>query len=406
MSDELETVRPDSVAELGEAVREAAAKGGAVYPFGGRTMFDYGLPPARPGVGIDLRGLSQVIDYPARDMTITVQAGITVARLQEILKRENQQLPIDVPAADQATLGGILATNTSGPRRLGYGTLRDYVLGISVVNDEGMETKAGGRVVKNVAGYDLCKLYVGSLGTLGVITQATLKLKPRPEAQALVVVDVSGASSITGLLDQLHASPTRPVLVELLNPAATGAMNQILNRNDLAEGWSALVGYEGNAEAVQWQTEQCRRDLPAECPARVATPADAKSIRQALTEYPLWPGMAATFKANFLPSTTAAFCRQASGLSERLLLQAHARNGIAIGHFAGEWELGSVREIVSTLRASAVAGQGNLVIQRAPDEWKRSLPVWGGPRGDSWLMKKVREQLDPRGLFNPGRFVA
>jgi glycolate oxidase FAD binding subunit len=399
MSHELETVRPASIDELGAAVREAAGTGRAVYPFGGRTMFDYGLPPVRPGVGIDLRGLDQVIDYPARDMTITVQAGITVAGLQAILQTENQQLPIDVPAADRATLGGILATNISGPRRLGYGTLRDYVLGISVVNDEGKETKAGG--------YDLCKLYVGSLGTLGIIAQATLKLKPRPEAMALVVVGLSGESSIPGLLDQLHASRTRPILVELLNPATARALNQLLDRKLLAEGWSVIVGYEGYSEAVQWQTEQCLRDLPAECQAdaHVATPTEAAAIRQAVTEYPLWPGMALTFKANLLPSATAAFCRQASELSEGLFLQAHAGNGIVVGQFAGESELGRVSEIVNTLRASAVAAQGNLVILRCPAEWKQSLLVWGAPRGDRWLMKRAKEQLDPRGLFNPGRFA-
>src|SRR5207253_9213768 len=132
----------------------------------------------------DLRGLAEVIDYPARDMTITVQAGITLARLQALLATEKQRLPVDVPHPDRATLGGALATNASGPRRLGFGTLRDYVIGMTVVNDEGQEVKAGGRVVKNVAGYDLCKLHVGALGTLGVISQATLKLRPRPEEHA------------------------------------------------------------------------------------------------------------------------------------------------------------------------------------------------------------------------------
>src|SRR5262249_25562177 len=154
----------------------------------------------------------------------------------------------------------------------------------SVVNDEGRETNAGGRVVKNVAGYDLCKLYVGSLGTLGVITQATLKLKPRPEALALVVVSLSRESTIPALLDQLHASQTRPVLMELLNAATAQTMNHASKRELIAEGWSVLIGYEGNAAAVQWQTEQCLRDLPAECQAgaRVTTPAEAEAIREAL----------------------------------------------------------------------------------------------------------------------------
>src|SRR6202030_783750 len=118
--------------------------------------------------------------------TITVQAGITLGRLQDLLATENQRLPVDVPHPDRATLGGALAVNASGPRRPGFGPLRDYVIGITTVNDEGQETKAGGRVVKNVAGYDLCKLHIGALGTLGILTQVTLKVLPRPETQALL----------------------------------------------------------------------------------------------------------------------------------------------------------------------------------------------------------------------------
>src|SRR5438874_8668927 len=133
-------------------------------------------------------------------MTVTVQAGITLAKLQELLASENQRLPVDVPQAERATIGGALAANVSGCRRYGFGTLRDYLIGISVVNDEGQEVKAGGRVVKNVAGYDLCKLYIGSLGTLGIITQVTLKLKPRPEEEAFVLVGC-GHEMVEGLLE-------------------------------------------------------------------------------------------------------------------------------------------------------------------------------------------------------------
>src|SRR5262249_23626994 len=116
------------------------------FPLGGRTQLHVGLPPARPGVGVDVTALAEVIDYPARDMTITVQAGIRVALLQELLAAEGQRLPVDVPRAQEATLGGALAINAAGPRRLGAGTLRDYVIGMTVVNDEGQQTKAGGRV--------------------------------------------------------------------------------------------------------------------------------------------------------------------------------------------------------------------------------------------------------------------
>ena len=152
------------------------------------------------GWRVDLCGLAQIVDFPARDMTVTVQAGITMKDLREIIVRENLHLPIDVAQGQRATLGGVLAANASGPRRHGYGTMRDYVIGISALNDDGREFKAGGRVVKNVAGYDLCKLLVGSLGTLGIITQVTLKLRPLPEQQALIGL-ACAADSLEALLN-------------------------------------------------------------------------------------------------------------------------------------------------------------------------------------------------------------
>src|SRR6266851_6397233 len=177
----IETVRPATVTELGDVVRRAAENGLGLFPRGGGTHSHIGYAPAKPGFAVDMTAMDQVIDYPARDMTITVQAGITLAKLQAILAAENQRLPIDVAEPERATLGGAIAVNASGPRRFGFGTLRDYVIGISFTNDEGNEVKAGGRVVKNVAGYDLCKLQIGAFGTLGIITQVTLKLKPLPE---------------------------------------------------------------------------------------------------------------------------------------------------------------------------------------------------------------------------------
>src|SRR5437764_11890108 len=149
-------------------------------------------------------------------MTVTVQAGITVAKLQETLAAEGQWLPVDVPDPERATIGGAVALNVSGPRRFSQGTLRDYVIGISFVTDEGVEVKAGGRVVKNVAGYDLMKLQIGAVGTLGVVTQLTLKVKPRPEASAVLVFGCAG-NSLGAVLDLVHASKSRPVAVELWN---------------------------------------------------------------------------------------------------------------------------------------------------------------------------------------------
>ena len=159
--------RPASPDDLRAMVREAAASDRALYPLGGCTMMEWGQPPTKHGTAIDLRGFDRVIDYPARDMTITVQAGITIAQLRETLKNEGQQLPVDIPRPERATLGGAIATNTSGPRRFGYGTIREHLIGMKVALADGRVIKSGGKVVKNVAGYDLAKLFIGARGSLG-----------------------------------------------------------------------------------------------------------------------------------------------------------------------------------------------------------------------------------------------
>jgi glycolate oxidase FAD binding subunit len=397
---------PASIAELCEIVRRVGSEKQAVYPMGGRTMLHIGLPPTKPGIGVDLRKLDQVIDYPARDMTITVQAGITLAQLQEILRKEHQQLPVDVPFPEQATLGGSLAVNVSGSRRFGQGTLRDYLIGMSAVNDEAQEIKAGGRVVKNVAGYDMCKLFIGSLGTLGILTQATLKLRPLPEDRSAVLVPCT-VESVGPLLEQLHRSRTRPVAVDLLNRAAIDRANRV-QPDSLPEAPAVVaVLFEEKAETVRWQVRQLRDELGsvAVLGPEVRQGADADRVLAALTAIPAWPDAQLTFKANLVPQAVAALFQKANGMPDRLLLQAHAGNGIVFGHAPGDLTLDRARQMLAPLQETATEAHGNLVVHRCPTDWKKSLPIWGAPRGDTWLMRAIKDKLDPRQLFNPGRFI-
>ncbi len=402
----LSVAEPASVVELCDIVRRAASQNQAVYPLGGRTMLHIGLPPTKPGSGVDLRKLNQVIDYPARDMTITVQAGITLARLQEILRKENQQLPVDVPSPEQATLGGALAVNSSGPRRYGQGTLRDYLIGMSAVNDEGQEIKAGGRVVKNVAGYDLCKLFIGSFGTLGILTQATLKLRPLPEDRSAVLVPCA-AENVGSVLEQLHRSRTRPIAIDLLNRTAIDRANR-LQPDSLPEAPAVVaVIFEEKAETVRWQVRQLRDELGsvAVLGPEVREGADADRLLASLTALSAWPESQLTFKANLVSQAVPTFFQLANGMPDRLLLQAHAGNGIVIGHVSGDMTSDQARTMLQGLQEMAGKAHGNVVVHRCPTEWKKSLPIWGAPRGDTWLMRAIKDKLDPRHLFNPGRFV-
>jgi glycolate oxidase FAD binding subunit len=300
---------PSSVAELSDLVHQSRESRKALYPFGGRTMIDLGLIPTKPGTAVDMRGLNQVVDYPARDITITAQAGITIARLNEILSAEKQRLAVEVPLPDRATLGGAIAANASGPRRFGLGTLRDYVIGISVVNDRGQEVKAGGRVVKNVAGYDLMKLYTGSLGTLGIITQVTLKLKPEPESSSLLVLPAP-LDRTSAVLDTLNDSRIRPVCIDLLDPAASRAIGVGALSGS---AWNLVIGFEDNAKAVAWQIQQLAEELPHDLRTslKVCTPADEAKLRSILADFALWPDAQLSFKANLRPSATPDFCKRA-----------------------------------------------------------------------------------------------
>jgi glycolate oxidase FAD binding subunit len=394
-----EVLQPRDVAQLGEIVRRAAAEKKAIYPFGSRVAAATGFPPVHDGLAVELTKLDQVIDYPAPDMTITVQIGIVFAKLQEILAAENQRLPIDVPLADQLTLGDALAANLSGARRYGFGTLRDYVIGISAVNDQGVEVKAGGRVVKNVAGYDLCKLYIGSLWTLGIMTQVTLKVKPRAEKSTLLAVH-SRTSQLEALLDLLHASKTRSVAITLLNSHASQEVP------GGTQDWLAFIGFEDNAEAVAWQLQQMRIEL-AQLGLAVAhewSGAEAAPVWQRLANFPYSGAAPLSFKATTLPRHVAALCSQMVALAPELIVQVHAGNGVIHAHWPGS-DLKQAQRLLGTLSETATASHGNVTIQRCRTEWKSSLPVWGVPRGDAWLMREVKTKLDPNGIFNPGRFV-
>ena len=393
--------RPGTVDELRDAVKARVAESLAIYPQGGTTALDYGGIPRLPGVAIDTKGLNRVVDYPAADMTITVEAGITLGALQAVLHEQHQRLLIDAPNPEQATIGGIYATNTSGPRRFGAGGPRDQILGVSFVNGEGALLKGGGRVVKNVAGYDFPKLLTGSLGTLGIITQVTLKVRPLPEASALVWIPRRSLESLEATLNQLNTSSTRPVALEVLNRQA--AIKLDATRDLPIADWHIVVGFEDNATSVNWQIQQI---LPEhkEWNIKIVRGEDAKPLWSALTDFQAAEIGPLTFRANLRPSLVASFLNRLD--PELWALQVRAGNGLVFGHWLGTDSMDAVQPILDALRAEAVAGGGNLVLPRCPTLWKSSLKVWGEPRGDWPLAERLKKALDPRGVLNPGRFIA
>jgi FAD/FMN-containing dehydrogenase len=206
--------------------------------------------------GFRIDGLQAVRHYTPEDLTVTVEAGLTLGRLQERLAERGQFLPLDPPRAERLSIGAMLAGNWSGPRRFGFGPLREHVLGIEVMLADGRLITAGGRVVKNVAGYDLCKLFVGSRGSLGVITAATFKVQPLPEREEFVAAAAATASAAAALVDAVRRSELRPVALEIHNvfePEPGGVPNR-----DLPSGFEVVIGVAGTRDEVEWQLTGAR----------------------------------------------------------------------------------------------------------------------------------------------------
>ncbi len=397
---------PATQAELARYMAENfAGPKKTICPVGGRTALYYGSA-ATPDVVVPLSNLKRVIDYPARDMTITVEAGLRIDELQAQLAVERQRLPIDIAQPGRATLGGALATNTSGSRRFGYGTFRDYVIGISAVDASGQLFKGGGRVVKNVAGYDLCKLLVGSHGTLGIVTQVTLKLRPLPESSALVWFHFSSFDQIEQGLQILLKSETRPVAIDVLNNPAARLISMAARTATTPSMLVLCVGVEGTAREVDWQVEMLRKELAPSGPSKSdrIDHEDATRLWEGLTEFPTCADDPLTFQANLLPSRGMEFASRATQLG--VAIQVHAGNGIIVGQLPDEAAtIEQTTAILNELRQLARAARGNLVVMHCDPEWKSRMPMYGDSEPSWGLMQKLKRQLDPLGLLNPGRLI-
>lgn len=396
--------RPTTQSELMRFVKENyAGERHVLIPTGGRTSLQYGATPEPDGVQIHLAGLANVVDYPARDMTITVDAGMRMEKLDEILKQEGQRLPIDVPQRERATLGGAIACDAAGPRRYGHGTWRDFLIGVTAIDAEGVPFKAGGRVVKNVAGYDLCKVLIGSLGTLGIITQVTLKLRPRPETGTWIWSRFKTVEGIDPVLERLSRSESRPVAIEVLNsPAAMELTSELGLDVPKVNPWLG-VAVEGTSRDVTWQTEQLKSEIGSCNPEQIdVITGDQTEFWRALADYRVNSESPLSFQASVPPSRVVEFFSLAETLG--ISLQAHAGSGIVIGHLSDS--VGSVHqaeEIVNRLRAITRQRGGHLIVLQCAAGWKDRISVFGDSAKGWNLMKELKRQMDPLDLLNRGR---
>ncbi|MCA8997721.1 MAG: FAD-binding oxidoreductase [Planctomycetaceae bacterium] len=375
-----------------------------LIPCGGRTSLHFGYPVAGEPILVSTTALESVIDYPCRDMTITVEAGMRVEKLQEILREEGQRLPIDVPEGHRASIGGAIASNASGPSQFGYGTFRDYVIGISAIDGQGRLFSAGGRVVKNVAGYDFCKLLTGSEGMLGAITQVTLKVRPVVECRELVWVTVSDKSLIEPILDRLNLSATNPVVQDLLNSLGAAYVRNEAKLDLPAETQVLCLGFEGSQQEVEWQVRIVQEELAGigEVSSQPLIGEAADQIWHALTDYQTASDDPVSFRSRILPSQVAEFFEKAD--EAEIAVLCHAGNGVVHGHLSDHVTDPHVaRTILEPLRAIATRQSGSLTVTHCDPQWSSDMDLFG-PQGSDWqLMANIKRALDPANIFCPGK---
>jgi glycolate oxidase FAD binding subunit len=394
-------LRPADVDAVVAAVRAARDAGLALVPVGSGTHLDIGHPARRYDAALSSRRLDRILDHEAGDMTVTAQAGVTVAALQYALAAERQWLPLDPPRATDMTLGGLIAADRNGPLRYAYGTVRDWLLGVRVVMADGTCVRGGGRVVKNVAGYDLPKLFAGSYGSLGAIVEATFKVRPLPAAEGLFVWSGARFEDVLRYAQTVVRSAVFPTLLEAINDAAGESLG-------LDGGPALLVGCAGSIEHV---AEQARRvaELSGGAAERIDEEQSA-GLRRALADFSQPASEdALVARLSALPTTLASLLPriEAEATARGIVAEiaAHAGSGVGWCQLFGAADPPGLLEFAGWLRAAAREGGGWAIFESVPDLMRGRLDPWGFDAPACAIMGAVKRSLDPTGVFSPGRFV-
>jgi len=399
-------VFPGSVDEVRAVVALAAESEVPVIAWGGGTAAAAGMPAPRPGLVLGLKRLDRVVEHEPGDLTVTVEAGRTMAALQSTLHERGQWLSLDPPDAERATIGGIVATNASGPRRHLYGTARDLLIGVTVVTADGALVRGGGKVVKNVAGYDLPKLFVGSCGTLGVIVELTVKLRPRPDDERLVVAPFDRLKDAGSAVRAVMASDLIPNALDLCDAEALRPLGMV------GAPAALLVGFDGVAEQVAWQIEELKRLVQAAGGGEPRVLPSDRWPRLATAAADAFDGAGAIMRLCVLPTQVSDVMEQGSALARARGLAsawtAHAGVGVLTGALSlggRRDDVGAVADVLRGWRGIAQAFAGYAVLDVAPLALKDAVGVWDEAGAAGRIMERIKHELDPRNVLNPGRFV-
>jgi len=370
-----------------------------VIPEGGGTKRGLGGTLEQADILMSLKQLKGVVEHSVGDLIMTVKAGTTLAEIQSVLAQNGQFLPLDAPFPERSTIGGIVASNASGPKRLRYGSCRDLVVGMRVVTADGTLIRSGAKVVKNVAGYDMNKLFVGSLGTLGVITELHLKLKPLPAKRSLLLLaSPKGGAEIWDFSRRILDSHLEPLTLEVLNP-------RLAERLAGVSRYLLAVGLEDVPKAVAAQESWIRQNRGELQETEVLHDAEAEAWwnRFAVIGTAPFALKVGSLFTDVIPVLEAAE-QTAAALGVNIV--SHGGTGLGISRiYVEHQEAEAFSAFYQKMRTFMAQREGYVVVESAPFPVRRQLAVWGDPPAYLRLLKGIKQTLDPRNVLNPGRFV-
>jgi glycolate oxidase FAD binding subunit len=420
-------MRPGTVGEVAEIVKLAASEKLAIVASGARTKLGIGFAPSRYDLALDMTRLDRVVAYDPGDLTLSVEAGVPLHALGPTLAEHRQFLPLAVPYMSQTTIGGLIASGVDSPLRQFYGTARDFLLGMEFVTGDGMAVKSGGRVVKNVTGYDIHKLMIGSLGTLGIITRVNFKTFPLPTRSRGFVARFATAARAFDMRTRIARSALTPLTMEIVSPGVADLFaGEAASRYEPAPmppnvisrtEWALTAGYAGNDDVLK----RCAADLQrmAEEAGATAVAVLADNLRAAFNRkrefIPIALGSspaATVVKMSVLPMRMAGALASAQRIAESNALPwAAMARGLGVIYFAllpaerNEDAKARTAKVTDAIHGACAELRGHSTVPWCPTEWKSALEIWGPPRADFALMQKVKRVFDPHGVLSPGRFV-
>ncbi len=394
-------VEPANETEIATVLAFADKEGLRVLVRGGGTQLDMGLPPTGGDILLSTARLNQIVEHVPQDLVVIAEAGLPFATLQAALAKTGQWLALDPDLAAEATIGGLVATNATGPRRLRYGGVRDSIIGVRVVLADGTIAKGGGKVVKNVAGYDLPKLFTGALGTLGVIVSATFRLYPLPVASRTVHITASSVPPLCELAVRIIGSTLVPTIIDIVGDTTQ------------ANTYTMAVRFEMGQEAVTAQANTLL-SMAADIHGNVVGAAqtlvgDAEEQFWAQTKHTTIKNDSPntlTLKASLLPTEIAHWLTDMKQVCQQQQVhatwRAHAGHGLISVQLVGENAV--LVASVNKLRQKALEQMGSIVVTEASFHLAQQLDIWG-PVSALGIMRNLKARFDPHNTLNPGRFV-